>query len=102
MFWLCIIGAFSCGLYLGIALMANGQPLDDGAFTCANWDYPFGQRLKVTNKATGNSVTVVCTDRGPAKRLYHAGRMIDLSKAAFRAIAPLAQGVCQVKVTEIQ
>jgi rare lipoprotein A (peptidoglycan hydrolase) len=83
------------------ALMANGEPLDDSAFTCASWDYDFGDRLKVTNKATGNSVTVEVCDRGPAKRLYQQGRIIDLSKAAFRAIADLDTGVIAVTVEEV-
>ena len=74
------------------ALMANGKPLDDAALTCANWDYEFGQQLRVTNKANGKSVVVTCTDHGPSKTLYQAGRMIDLSKAAFSRIADLRTG----------
>ena len=84
------------------ALMANGQPLNDEAFTCANWDYDFGQRLRVTNKANGNSVDVVVADRGPSIALYQAGRMIDLSKAAFRSIADLRTGIISVKVEELK
>ena len=84
------------------ALMANGKPLNDAALTCANWDYEFGQKLKITNKANGKHVVVTVTDRGPAKRLYWQGRMIDLSKAAFARIADLRAGVVDVIVEEVK
>jgi rare lipoprotein A len=55
---------------------------------------PFGTRVTVTNLATGRSLTVVINDRGP-----FGGRIIDLSRAAFEALAPLGQGVMDVRVT---
>lgn len=75
--------------------MANGKPFDPDALTCASWHYPFGTRLKITNEDSGESVIATCTDRGPAIRLK---RIIDLSSAAFKQIAPLKQGLVTVRV----
>jgi rare lipoprotein A len=47
----------------------------------------------VTNPATGGSVVVRINDRGP----YVDGRCIDLSRAAFRAIADPDVGAITVK-----
>ena len=82
-------------------ICANGEVLDDEAYTCAVWDKKFGTKLKVTNLENGLSVIVVVTDRGPAKRLVRQGRTIDLSRAAFRAIANLKSGIIQIKVEVI-
>lgn len=79
-------------------VMANGEKLDDTKFTCASWDYPFNTRLLVYNKANAKSVQVKVADRGPGLRLYKNGRIIDLSKAAFNAVADLDQGVISVDV----
>jgi rare lipoprotein A len=54
----------------------------------------FGTVVTVTNLASGESVQVVINDRGP-----FGGRIIDLSDEAFARIAPLSQGVCQVRLT---
>lgn len=83
------------------SLMANGEVFDDGQFTCASWDYRFGTRLLISNRNTGAKVVVEVTDRGPAKRLYRMGRIIDLSKAAFARIAPLKQGLAKVQIEVI-
>lgn len=77
--------------------MANGQPFSPDRLTCATWQYRFGQVLRVTNTATGKSVVVICTDRGPNKR-FKPRRCVDLSRAAFRKIADLKVGVVSVKV----
>ena len=53
-----------------------------------------GDMVRVTNLANGKSIEVVVADRGP----YINGRIIDLSADAFVQIAPLSQGVTQVKV----
>jgi len=50
----------------------------------------------VRNLDNGKTVTVVINDRGP----YGVpGRIIDLCKPAFAAIAPLGQGVANVEIT---
>jgi hypothetical protein len=67
--------------------------IDDGLSAASPW-LPFGTHVAVTNLATGASVTVVINDRGP-----FGGRLIDLSEYAFSRIAPLAQGVCLVRIS---
>ncbi len=61
--------------------------------TAAHPWLPFGTHVTVTNIATGESVVVVINDRGP-----FGGRIIDLSDEAFAVLAPLGQGVMQVRL----
>lgn len=75
--------------------MANGKPFNPDAMTCAAWDWPLGTKLEVRHE--GRAVIVVVTDRGPA--LYKA-RIVDLSKAAFAALADPALGVITVTIKE--
>jgi rare lipoprotein A (peptidoglycan hydrolase) len=91
-----------CEKYNPSCIMANGQKLDDGAFTAA-----CGSRWKVGNikngtpgdmisvSYNGKMVIVECTDRGSFEEKY--GRQLDLSKAAFSALAPLSKGVIEVE-----
>lgn len=82
--------------------MANGQPFDPDKLTAACWFYPLGTRVRVSCASPGasppRSVLVTITDRGPAERLVNQGRVIDLSHAAFRALASPNIGVIQVTV----
>lgn len=75
-------------------ITANGETFKQQALTAAHPQLPFGTLLKVTNTQNGKSVTVRINDRGP----YVAGRIIDLSQAAFKRIATLEQGVITVLV----
>jgi rare lipoprotein A len=50
--------------------------------------------VTVTNLENGMTVRVVINDRGP-----FGGRIIDLSNEAFARIAPLSQGVAQVRLS---
>ena len=63
--------------------------------TAAHPWLPLGTMATVTNVESGQSVTVRINDRGP----YAPGRIIDLSPEAFQLIAPLSQGVANVRVT---
>ena len=74
---------------------ADGSRFDQNGFTAAHKSLPFGTILKVTNLQTQQSTFVRVTDRGP----YIPGRMLDLSRAAARAIGLVHQGVGRVKVT---
>jgi uncharacterized protein YabE (DUF348 family) len=65
----------------------------DGLTAAHPW-LPFGTVVTVLNLANGRTVQVVINDRGP-----FGGRIIDLSDQAFASIAPLSQGVCQVRLT---
>ena len=61
---------------------ASGETFDAGALTAGHRTLPFGTKVEVVNLRTGRAVTVKITDRGPFTR----GRVIDLSRAAARAI----------------
>jgi len=65
----------------------------DGLTAAHPW-LPFGTVVTVENLANGKTVQVVINDRGP-----FGGRVIDLSSEAFTRIAPLGQGVCQVRLS---
>lgn len=73
---------------------ANGERFDQNAITCASNRHKFGTRLKVTNTANGKSVVCRVNDRGGFAK---HGVSIDLSKGAFKKIAPLSDG--KIKVT---
>lgn len=72
---------------------ANGERFDPEALTAAHKSLPFDTRVRVTNPDNGKSVVVRINDRGP----YVDGRCLDLSRAAFRAIASLSAGHALVK-----
>lgn len=74
---------------------ANGDHFTGEDMTAAHMTLPFGTKVRVTNPKTGKSVIVRINDRGGFDRL---GRVIDLSKAAFQAIAPLSAGVVTVQL----
>lgn len=82
---------------------ASGKSLYDleagKEYFCASWIYPLKTKLRVTDIKSGKSVVCVVYDRGPAKRL---GRIVDLSKAAFRKIADLKGGVIRVNVEVVK
>jgi rare lipoprotein A len=73
---------------------ASGRPYDRDAFTCAHRTWPFGTRLLVTEPTSGRRVVVTVTDRGP----WVAGRVVDLSRAAARALGLAERGVARVRV----
>ena len=87
-------------------LMANGRRFNPDNLTAASWFYPLGTRVRVTLKPELNvlnpqpirSVVVTITDRGPARRLVRRGRVIDLTKSAFRHLADSDLGLVQVIV----
>lgn len=87
-------------------VMANGQRMDDEALTAASWEFPLGTSVLVRCQArcrgSSRAVRVTITDRGPAKRLYREGRILDLSPAAFRALAPLEYGLIPISVEGIR
>jgi len=82
-----------------LATTANMESFDDKKLTCAAWGFPFNTYLKVTNIRNGKSVIVRVNDRGPARRLFKEGRIIDLTKTAFSRIENLDRGLTHVKIT---
>ncbi len=61
---------------------ASGERFNAGAFTAAHRFLPFGAHVRVTSRRTGRSIVVRINDRGP----FAAGRVIDLTPAASRAL----------------
>ncbi|MSS44483.1 septal ring lytic transglycosylase RlpA family protein [Cutibacterium sp. WCA-380-WT-3A] len=76
---------------------ASGESFSSSALTAASKTYAFGTRLKVTNKANGQSVVVRINDRGP----YVSGRCLDLSPAAFSQISSPSAGVADVTYEKV-
>jgi len=73
---------------------ANGERWNPNGMTAAHRTLPFGSVVRVTYG--GRSVVVTITDRGPAA---WTRREIDLSMAAFAALAPLEVGLLPVCIT---
>jgi rare lipoprotein A len=74
---------------------ASGEVFDTyKAMTAAHRTLPFNTVVRVKNKANGKEVDVRINDRGP----FIAGRIIDLSVRAARAIDMLRPGVVLVKL----
>jgi hypothetical protein len=94
-------------LKLRIAQESFGRPLSSGQQeggaswysykpgTCAHRRLPKGTVVKVINLKTGASTNCTVADRGP----FIAGRIIDLDRSVFLAIAESpGQGVVQVRI----
>jgi rare lipoprotein A len=73
---------------------ADGQIYDMEKLTAAHRTLPFGTWVRVRNLRNERSVEVRINDRGP----FVDGRIIDLSKAAARAVGMLTAGVDPVRV----
>jgi rare lipoprotein A len=77
---------------------ANGEKFDTHELTAAHPSLPFGTRLRVTNVATGRSVTVRVNDRGP----FVQGRVVDVSYAAAETLGMVGRGTAKVKLDVVQ
>jgi rare lipoprotein A len=73
---------------------ASGERFDTHELTAAHPTLPFGTQLRVTNVATGRSVTVRVNDRGP----FVHGRSVDVSYAAAEKLGMVRGGVAKVKL----
>lgn len=77
---------------------ASGEKLDCDALQAAHRTLPFGTLVKVSAlNNPENFVIVKIIDRGPNL----AERVIDLTPAAFEKLAPLSQGVLEVKLETV-
>ncbi|MGW4422708.1 septal ring lytic transglycosylase RlpA family protein [Streptosporangium sp. NPDC004631] len=90
-----VISTGTCGasFYGEPQMTASGEQFNPNAMTAAHKSLPLGSKVRVTNPANGESVTVRINDRGP----YVGGRCLDLSRAAFSAIGDTGAGVMRVK-----
>lgn len=69
------------------------------AMTAAHSSLALNSVVEVTHLRNGKKVTVRINDRLPP---IHKGRVIDLSREAFRQLGPLNQGLLDVEVRVIQ
>ncbi|WHZ12006.1 MAG: Septum-associated rare lipoprotein A [Burkholderiaceae bacterium] len=76
---------------------ASGERYNMHAMTAAHPKLPLGSYARVTAVASGKSVVVRITDRGP----YVKRRIIDLSKAAAARLGLLKRGVGEVVVQSV-
>jgi len=73
---------------------ASGEVFNQEKFTAAHRTLPWGSRVRVTNLDNGKSVDVRINDRGP----FGKGRIIDLSRAAARALDIVIRGITTVRI----
>jgi rare lipoprotein A len=77
---------------------ASGEKFNPRELTAAHRTLPFGTRVRVTNVATGRSVTVRVNDRGP----FIPGRIVDVSYSAAETLGMVGRGVAKVKLDVVQ
>jgi len=77
---------------------ASGETYDMYDLTAAHRSLPFGTRVRVRRRDTGQEVVVRINDRGPFIR----GRIIDLSYGAAKKIHLDIDGVAPVKITVVE
>lgn len=73
---------------------ASGEKFNPRDMTAAHRHLPFGTRVRVTELASGKSVTVRINDRGP----FVPGRIVDVSKSAAEQLGMVERGVAKVKL----
>ncbi len=76
---------------------ASGERFNMHDYTAAHRNFPIGTKVRVVNLRNGKEVTVRINDRGP----FNKRRIIDLSRAAGKAIGLIKVGVAKVKVEVI-
>ncbi len=76
---------------------ANGEKMDQNAFTCAHKNLPFGTMLEVRNPENGMQVVVRVNDRGP----FVKGRVLDVSAGAAKALKMRDSGVIDIEATVV-
>lgn len=73
---------------------ASGEVFDENAMTAAHPTLPIPSLVRVTNLENGRSVVVRLNDRGP----FVDDRIIDLSRAAGKALDMHGKGTARVRV----
>ena len=73
---------------------SSGEIFDMNAMTAAHKTLPFGTMLEVVNLDNGKKAVVRVNDRGP----FAKNRLIDLSRAAARALGFEQDGEAKVAV----
>ncbi|VUF15833.1 septal ring lytic transglycosylase RlpA family protein [Methylobacterium dankookense] len=78
-------------------MTANGEVFDRHSIAAAHPTLPLPSYARVTNLENGYSMVVRVNDRGP----YHAGRVMDISEEAARALDFHRKGTARVRVAYI-
>ena len=73
---------------------ASGEIYNMYQMTTAHPTLPMPSRVRVTNLGNGRSIVLRVNDRGP----FNKGRLIDVSRAAARALGFERQGLARVRV----
>jgi rare lipoprotein A len=73
---------------------SDGEIFDMNQLVAAHRTLPFNSVVRVTNLNNGRQIEVRIIDRGP----FVAGRVIDLSLAAARAIDMIGTGIAPVRI----
>ncbi|MCK0505406.1 septal ring lytic transglycosylase RlpA family protein [Aromatoleum anaerobium] len=81
---------------------ASGETFDRTEMVAAYPSYPFGTRVRVTNRKNGRAVVVRINDRGPAKPSRKEGVIIDLSPAAAARLGMIKDGRSPVRVEVLE
>jgi rare lipoprotein A len=73
---------------------ASGERADPESFAAAHRTLPFGTLVRVENLSNNRAVLVRINDRGPFVR----GRIIDVTRAAARALGMVNAGSARVRI----
>ncbi len=76
---------------------ASGEKYNRNKLTAAHKTLPFGSNVRVTNVANKKSVVLRINDRGPTQ----AGRVLDISPAAAKALGISPRGMAKVDVEPV-
>lgn len=79
------------------AMMANGQPFDPRAHTCAMLSEPFGERVELLDDDSRRTSWCVITDRGP----FVVGRVLDVSPSVRDELGMSSAGLANVRVYRV-
>lgn len=74
---------------------AAGGTYDMNEISAAHQTIPFGTWIRVDNLDNGRSIELDVNDRGPFVR----GRILDVSRAAARALGMIGPGTARVRIT---
>lgn len=77
---------------------AAGGTYDMDEISAAHQTIPFGTWIRVDNLDNGRSIDLNVNDRGPFVR----GRILDVSRAAARALEMIGPGTARVRITIIE
>jgi rare lipoprotein A len=77
---------------------ASGEPYERTALTAAHCTLPLNTLVRVTNLSTHSEAIVRINDRGP----FMAGRIIDLSVAAAKAVDVWRAGIAKVRLEVVE